>query len=97
VACVGRGRSGRCGRRGAKGRARCAVCQRLRRRVASVAVSAHPRRGSGRGSGGGGPGRREEEVSRMICIYGHVTARLFPMAVETWRDFRATGVCIGQR
>ena len=57
MACVGRGRSGRCGRRGAEGRARCAVCQRLRRRVASVAVSAHPRRGSGRGSDGGGPGR----------------------------------------
>ena len=38
-----------------------------------------------------------EEASRMICIYGHVTARLFPMAVETWRDFWATGVYIGQR
>ena len=39
----------------------------------------------------------EEEASRMICIYGHVTARLFPMAVEMWRDFRVTGVYIGQR
>jgi len=39
----------------------------------------------------------EEEASRMICIYGHVTARLFPMAVEMWIDFWATGVYIGQR